>query len=63
MKVSTKAFDAINVSYKDFEEYCKERKENPKELEVRRQFFRDYLDGRIVREQGKLLRKKVRKVE
>lgn len=63
MKVSTKAFDAINVKYNEYEEYCKERKENPKAIETRRQFFRDYLDGRIVREQGTLIRKRIRKSE
>lgn len=63
MKVSTKAFDAIKVKYSEFEEYCKERDENPKSLDTRKKFFRDYLDGRVVMEQGKLVRKKVRKVE
>lgn len=63
MKVSTKAFDAINIKYSEYEEYCKKREENPNKLEVRKQFFRDYLDGRIVREQGILVRKKIRKGE
>ena len=63
MKVSTRAFDAVNIKYSEFEEYCKKRNENPNKLETRKQFFRDYLDGKIIREQGVLTRKKVRKSE
>ncbi len=60
MKKSTKAFDIYKIKLPEYEEYCKEKELNPNSLKTKKQFFRDVLDKRIVRENGKLVRKRQR---
>lgn len=60
MKRVEDQFESIGTSFLEFEKFCKEEKLNPNKIEVKQDFFKKYLDGRIVIENGKIIKKKIR---
>ena len=63
MKQSYKSFDAIGINYSEYEKWCLDNKKNPKRKNVKEEFFRLILDGKLIKENGKLVKKRTRKKE
>lgn len=57
------SFKAIQIPYELYEEWCKEKEKNPSLLKTKEEFFRLILDGKLVREGNKLIRKRIRENE
>ena len=60
MKRIEDQFESIGTTFLEFEKYCKNEGLNPNRIDIKQQFFKDYLDGRIVIENGKIIKKKIR---
>lgn len=57
------SFKAIQIPYELYEEWCKEKEKNPSLPKTKEEFFRLILDGKLVREGNKLIRKRIRENE
>lgn len=56
-------FESINMPYELYLEWCEKNKKNPKTIKTKEEFFRLLLDGKLVREGNKLIKKRVRNNE
>lgn len=59
--ISKKPFNSIKLNYELFEKWCKENNKSPNKTKNKKEFFRLILDGRLIKSDGKLIKKKVRK--
>lgn len=57
------SFKAIQIPYELYEEWSKEKEKNPSLPKTKEEFFRLILDGKLVREGNKLIRKRIRENE
>lgn len=57
------SFKAIQIPYILYEEWCKEKEKTPSLSKTKEEFFRLILDGKLVREGNKLIRKRIRENE
>lgn len=62
-ELKVKSFDSVGIPFKLFLDWCEENEKNPNSIKVRREFYRLILDGKLVKEGNKLVKKRVRKHE
>ena len=60
---SQKVFTSLHLEYELFEKWCKENNKSPNKTKNKQEFFRLILDGRLVKDEKKLIKKKIRKKE
>lgn len=60
---SKKGFNSLHLDYDLFIQWCKENNKSPNKTKNKRDFFRLILDGRLIKDEKKLIKKKVRKKE